>query len=94
MNNSTVFCKDCQHAKVSWHAYLVSFGKPDKYDYKCTAHPIENEENLITGIHPPTRYYSCTSARDSQAKCGEEGRHWKPKELTKSNLLKVLSRPG
>lgn len=75
------FCVNCRHAKTNFLGATYS---------KCTLFPIKDSnhaEYLVTG-KPYSNYNYCSTARNLDQMCGQEGKYY----VKKCSLLDIKSK--
>jgi hypothetical protein len=68
--------KICIHCK-----YFIPDNDNGKYG-KCSFFPIRDINFLVNGINEE-KYYYCSTSRDSNDMCGEEGKYYKKRIVKK-----------
>lgn len=91
--DETYLCRDCKFARVSLEDWIIYFGSPSSYSYKCTKTRTKEEIIMdpVTGpIKIKSKLKSCSEARCGGEPCGTQARHWSPKH--KKDLFKLLKK--
>lgn len=88
--NSKVLCKDCKHSRVGWFMYLLDFGSPKSYAYKCSKYTIGGRYDPVLGTTTDERMGSCSGARTDMV-CGPLADKWEARD-SKRQLFTIIKR--